>query len=131
VRVDVTGRLSADAETVLYRVMQEAVTNAGKHAMAANICLSLRASDEGVELVIADDGVGFVAETQTHLLQSGHFGLAGMRERMELVGGTFEVLSTPGAGTTVRAWMPEATARRTEGLSTRNDEREMTVTVAR
>src|SRR4029077_21079191 len=86
-RVEIPNRMNPQAETVLYRVMQEAATNVAKHAQAENLWLTLRAAHGGAELLVTDDGIGFVTDEagEQHLLQHGHFGLAGMRARLELV----------------------------------------------
>jgi two-component system sensor histidine kinase UhpB len=89
--------LDADVQLVLYRVAQEALTNAAQHSDAGSVTAELRRSGEGVELKVSDDGRGFsFAEAE------GGLGLAGMRERALLVGGEVMVESRPGHGTTVR-----------------------------
>jgi signal transduction histidine kinase len=95
------GRLAPDIETVLYRVTQESLNNVSKHAGAARVTVSLAADNGSVRLRINDDGVGFDPTSASRLLGQGHFGLAGMRERVEMVGGRLQIDSGPGAGTTV------------------------------
>lgn len=92
------GRLSPELETVLYRLVQEALTNVAKHARAEHVEVTVVARDGRVELTVQDDGSGFDV-TQP---RSG-FGLIGMQERVVLADGTLEVRSAPGEGTTVRA----------------------------
>ena len=99
------GRLAPDLETVLYRVTQESLDNLGKHAGASRVTVSLAAEDGSVRLRINDDGVGFDPVTAARLLSEGHFGLAGMRERVEMVGGRISIDSTPGKGTSVAVEM--------------------------
>jgi signal transduction histidine kinase len=94
-------RLEPDLETVLYRVTQETLNNVGKHAGASRVTVSLAAENGSVRLRINDDGVGFDPTAAGRLLSEGHFGLAGMRERVEMVGGRLQIDSGPGAGTTV------------------------------
>jgi signal transduction histidine kinase len=94
-------RLAPDLETVLYRVTQETLNNVGKHAGASRVTVSLAAENGSVRLRINDDGVGFHPVAASKLLSEGHFGLAGMRERVEMVGGHLTVDSRPGEGTTV------------------------------
>ena len=94
-------RLDPDLETVLYRVTQETLNNVGKHAGASRVTVSLAAENGSVRLRINDDGVGFDPITASRLLSEGHFGLAGMRERVEMVGGHLSIDSAPGHGTTV------------------------------
>lgn len=93
--------LSANAESMLYRVVQEALTNVASHAAARHVQVAVRPREHGIEAIVADDGVGFEAASS-----SGGFGLLGMRERAMLMGGELEVQTAPGAGTTVRFVMP-------------------------
>jgi signal transduction histidine kinase len=99
------GRLAPDLETVLYRVTQESLNNIGKHAGASRVTVLLAAENGSVQLRINDDGVGFDPVAASRLLSEGHFGLAGMRERVEMVGGRLVVDSVPGRGTTVAVEM--------------------------
>jgi signal transduction histidine kinase len=97
-------RLSREAETTLYRVIQEALTNVTKHADASRVSILLQRKDRAVLAVVEDDGAGFEpAETRADAL-----GLAGMRERVLLVGGRLLVESSPGGGTTLVAEVPVA-----------------------
>ncbi|MBN2387538.1 MAG: sensor histidine kinase [Anaerolineales bacterium] len=90
--------LSPDVEQCIYRVTQEILENAVAHAGAKGICLHLAESGGSLRLVARDDGSGFDIEAAD---KTGHFGLLGMRERARLVGGTLEVTSQPGKGTTI------------------------------
>lgn len=100
-------RLSPELETILYRITQESLTNVAKHAKARNVSVTVDQQDgDTVRLRVRDDGVGFDAGNGPQLLREGHFGLAGMRERASLVGGTMEVGSLPGHGTTVEVRLP-------------------------
>jgi signal transduction histidine kinase len=95
-------RIASEAETTLYRVIQEGLTNIVKHATAQRVSILLQRKDTSVVAVIEDDGSGFdVAATRADAL-----GLAGMRERVSLAGGRLQVESTPGAGTTLVAEVP-------------------------
>ncbi|WP_147075477.1 GAF domain-containing sensor histidine kinase, partial [Meiothermus hypogaeus] len=94
--------LSLEAKEALYRVAQEALNNIAKHAKAHKAHLRLQQANGMVQLEICDDGVGFDSQRE----YSGHLGLVSMRERIERLGGRFEVVSSPGAGTTVRANLP-------------------------
>ncbi|HEX8858949.1 MAG TPA: sensor histidine kinase [Actinomycetes bacterium] len=103
VNADTTTQLTGEQETVLYRVTQEALSNVAKHARASRVWVLL-ASDNGLtRLQIRDDGIGFdPATTSTaELVEHGHFGLAGMRERVEMVGGRLLIDSGCGRGTTI------------------------------
>jgi signal transduction histidine kinase len=100
------GRLLPEIETVLYRVIQEALTNVVKHAGARRVSIVLTQRGDGIRAIVEDDGRGFEAGDVRH----DALGVIGMRERVALVGGTLEVESAPGAGTTLAAYVPVATA---------------------
>lgn len=100
------GPLSPNSETVIYRVVQEALANVAKHARATLTTVSLTQSGNGVEVVVRDNGKGFNARTGAEMLRRGHFGLVVMRERVELAQGHFEVKSAPLTGTEVTVWLP-------------------------
>jgi two-component system sensor histidine kinase UhpB len=87
----------------LYRVAQEALHNASKHANHRTMRLTLHRSGDSVELTIADDGSGFFPDSPR---ARRHLGLVSMEERVRLVGGTFRLTSSPGEGTTVFARVP-------------------------
>ena len=91
----------------IYRVVQEALNNVGKHARPRNIRVELVASDEGLALEIADDGSGFEPGMIPQGAGKG-IGLESMRERVELTGGRFEIGSAVGEGTAIRASWPES-----------------------
>ncbi len=93
-------------ETLAYRVVQEALSNAGKHAEAVRIGVAVEAVAGQLRIEVTDDGVGFDAARAREFLRMGRVGLASMRERVELANGTFMVHSTPGRGTTVVATLP-------------------------
>jgi len=101
-------RPTALIETAVYRLVQEALNNVSKHSHARHAALTVRATRTSIEIVVSDDGVGF----EPALVREG-FGLVGMRERAALLGGTLEIDSKTGSGTTVRAEIP---------LTTRADE---------
>lgn len=109
--LDETGgrQVPQDVETVVFRIVQEALNNAVKHAKASTISVIVGQRDGRLSVVVEDDGRGFdVAEVErreTPELSEG-FGLRGMRERAELVGGTLTLESQPGRGTTVRLEVP-------------------------
>lgn len=117
VNVSVKGlrrRVPADVELVLYRVLQEALNNVAKHAMAATVSVSLSRRHNEVTLRIWDNGVGFDVNSGRPADGSG-LGLFGMRERLALVGGEAEVQSVRGKGTTVTARVPLAGERYKNG----------------
>lgn len=91
----------------LFRAVQEVLNNAQKHAAPSKVEIRLALGGEDVWLSIVDDGRGFRVPTQLErLLDEQHFGLIGLRERLDLVHGTLEVLSAPDQGTQIRIWVP-------------------------
>ncbi len=100
------GPLPPDSETVVYRVVQEALTNVAKHARASLVTVSISQSGQGLRVVVWDNGKGFNPRSQHEMLRNGHFGLVVMRERVELASGRFEVKSAPLTGTQVIVWIP-------------------------
>jgi two-component system, NarL family, sensor histidine kinase UhpB len=108
VRVEGVGRLeSPEAELALYRIVQEAITNALRHSRARRIRVEVERSNGVVMATVRDDGAGFDAEAILRAPMGEHgLGLFGMRERAEYVGGRVEIRSSPGGGTTVRAAVP-------------------------
>jgi len=93
--------LDDDVQLVLYRVAQEALTNAARHSEAQRVEVSLRRSKQEVGLEVSDDGRGFAFEQAEQGL-----GIGGMRERALLIGAELTIESRPGAGTTVRLHVP-------------------------
>jgi signal transduction histidine kinase len=97
-------RADAALRTVLYRVAQEALTNVSRHAHASHVTVSIEQRPQDLCMKITDDGQAFDVE---HALQSGkRLGLLGMRERLEMVGGSFSITSVTGQGTTIEARLP-------------------------
>jgi signal transduction histidine kinase len=94
--------LAPDLETAIYRIVQEALTNIVKHANASSVSIIVMASGETVRLVIEDDGTGFDQAT----VREGALGLVGIRERVAILGGRFELESAPGDGTTIVVELP-------------------------
>lgn len=94
-------RLDGELETVVYRLAQEALNNVAKHSRAGRAQLRVRGDAERLAVLVSDDGEGFDPTAAT----SG-FGLAGMRERIELAGGELQIESRPGAGARVVASVP-------------------------
>lgn len=107
--------LSPSVRYELFCIVREALRNAHDHGAARHVRIGLH-DDEPVTLTLADDGSGFaVPGDLADLAHAGHFGLIGMRERAELVGGHLRVDSTPGRGTTVEAVVPRAAPGEPEG----------------
>lgn len=114
VTVDVTGdpdRYDAASLTALYRAAQEGLTNARRHAHATTVSVSVTFDGSGARLVVADDGHGFApAQHQRQVAEGGRegFGLLGMRERVQLLGGQVSVDSVHGTGTVITVTIPRA-----------------------
>jgi signal transduction histidine kinase len=95
--------ISGDVAVNLYRVVQEALTNVIRHAAAENVTISLIWEPPNLKLTVQDDGQGFIIpDTLYPSTVEGHFGLVGMRERVDLIGGQWKLESAPGQGTAVR-----------------------------
>ena len=96
-------------DTTVFRVVQEAVSNALRHARATLIRVTLRAESDALRLVVEDDGVGFDPEAVSQRVKRGeHLGLLGMTERVRNAGGTIELDSRPGAGSRIEVTVPFA-----------------------
>jgi nitrate/nitrite-specific signal transduction histidine kinase len=100
---------SGTVATTLYRITCEAIVNARKHAAGSTVTVKLSDRDAGYAVTVRDDGPGFVPEG-TGYSPTGHVGLSSMRERSEALGGSWSLESRPGAGTTVRCWVPREDA---------------------
>jgi signal transduction histidine kinase len=96
-------RLPLEIETALFRIVQEALTNVVLHAQAKRADVLLSYKNQQVSAMVEDDGVGFVP---TSAINDEQLGLFGMRERVEMLGGSLTIESSPGKGTTVRAEAP-------------------------
>jgi PAS domain S-box-containing protein len=95
-------RLPAILENALYRIAQEALTNAWKHSQSKKVKVALLQHGPRIRLTVQDWGIGF----QPDAVSSGHFGLEGIRERVRLLGGTLHIQSTPGAGSLLQIEVP-------------------------
>jgi PAS domain S-box-containing protein len=100
-----TDVLPKEHEIGLYRIAQEALNNVAKHARARNVAVLLQRRSDQVWLIVEDDGVGFDT-AQVFAARGTRLGVAGMRERASLLGGTLDVESNPGRGTTLVARIP-------------------------
>ena len=99
--------LAPELERAIVRIVGEALRNVAQHAQAKSATVTLDYGADAVVVTIADDGLGFDAQTTGPIAEShGHFGLLGMRERAEAVGGTLAFESAPGTGTRVIATVP-------------------------
>lgn len=100
-------RISDETRTALFRIYQEALSNVIKHAKAGEVHITLRLSEDQAELLVSDDGVGFrMPGHWVEFARQQHFGVVGMIERAEAIGGRVEISARPGRGTSVRARVP-------------------------
>lgn len=105
-------RLNPDVETHLYRIMQESLNNIVKHAHASRVNVLLDLNDNGVTLIVEDNGIGFDNARIEDAREAGRgLGLLGMKERVILIGGSVEIESNPGEGTTLFIRVPNAVER--------------------
>ncbi|OGN80796.1 MAG: hypothetical protein A2X23_00260 [Chloroflexi bacterium GWC2_73_18] len=102
--------LSPASEVQLLRVVQEALTNVRKHAGASSAVVRVGAAGDGTSITVEDDGIGFDPSRIAEALERG-FGTRAMRERVEQIGGTLQILSAPGQGTRVVARLPAEPGR--------------------
>ena len=96
------GRLPSILENALYRIVQEALTNACKHSKSKKVTVTMTQEGQDVRLEVRDWGIGFDPES----VEKGHFGLEGIRQRVRLLGGRLTIESTPGSGTLVQVVVP-------------------------
>ena len=100
VQADAVSSLPAAVEVAAYRIVSEALTNVARHAGAAACTVTLRLADSELAVQVRDDGAGIAEEVVAGV------GLRSMRERVDELGGRYEVVCPPQGGTTVRAWLP-------------------------
>lgn len=99
---DPTPPLPDPVKETVVRTVAEALTNIANHARARNVEVNVRMQNQNLLVTIQDDGVGFDASS----IPSGHYGILGIKERVRLVNGSFEIQSTRGRGTTLRIEIP-------------------------
>ncbi len=100
-------RLSAEVELAIYRIVQEALSNAVRHSEAGTVAILFSFRNGDIQAEVRDDGVGFdVPPKASALAASGKFGLMGMYERADLIGAELSIESEPGGGTRVRLTLP-------------------------
>ncbi len=104
-------RLDQDQRMVLFRIAQEALTNVARHAHASRVEVSIHKQPDGVCLRISDNGQAFDVNHSLRTQGKNQLGLLGMRERLEMVGGHLEIISTPDTGTVILARIPFDTSR--------------------
>jgi signal transduction histidine kinase len=107
----IEARLSPELETALFRVSQEAITNIAKHSRAETVLIQVLERDDVIAIEIEDDGEGFdPSSLPPPAARERGLGLLGMRERVELFGGTIEIESAPGRGTRIAVSAPIQTS---------------------
>jgi signal transduction histidine kinase len=104
-------QLDSTRRTVLFRVVQEALTNVARHAQASRVEVSIQKLPGRIRMKIKDDGKSFQVQRVLQAKGNKHLGLLGMRERLEMIGGNFGVESAPGKGTIVQAQIPLGNGR--------------------
>jgi signal transduction histidine kinase len=104
-------QLDTAKRTVLYRIAQESLTNVARHAKASRADVSIQKLPDGIGMKIKDDGKSFRVESVLQGRTGKRLGLLGMRERVEMIGGTFGIESAPGQGTIVQVAIPFAPVR--------------------
>ncbi len=97
---------TATGLTVLYRIAQEALTNVAHHSKASRVDVTIESLENIIRMTIQDDGQGFVVIGKAESRKKSRLGLIGMKERAEMAGGSFEVVSAPGGPTTLRVEIP-------------------------
>ncbi len=110
--------LNHDLELAVFRIVQEAMTNAAKHSDAKSVQIMLGKRENKLSIEIIDDGKGIL---ETELDGTTSFGLLGMRERASIIGGNLEIFGAPGKGTTVRLVIGDYKQRSLRGYNTTND----------
>lgn len=104
---DVDKIFESDAEMSIYRIVQESLNNVMKHASASTVEVFLKTSKRNLTILVSDDGTGFdPKKTMIRTTDKGGFGLLGISERVKMLGGTEEIESSPGAGTTILIRIP-------------------------
>jgi two-component system NarL family sensor kinase len=106
ITVDVGSDISTHIEQLIFRTAQEAMRNVGEHAAATHVDLAVSGDNGALSLRVSDDGRGFDEPTLSQRRSEGHMGLAMLRDLAEAAGGTLEVRSAPGSGTTVELEVP-------------------------
>ena len=122
-------RLPAPVETILFRIAQEALNNVARHADASQVAIRLSCDGTTTRLAIQDNGVGFDTQSALQVNPSRPgWGLMGIHERVTLAGGTFQIESAPGKGTTLRVAIPHSWADPTPNQGSTNGREDTTGT---
>lgn len=101
---DMNERLPERVETILYRIVQEALTNVAKHSQATRVDLIMKKEENRLTLILEDNGIGF---DDTFIHPQEHLGLSGMRERVEMIAGKLSIETSPGIGTAIFVTVPD------------------------
>ena len=109
---DRSDQLDSAKRTAFYRLAQEALTNVARHAHASYVNVTVQKLARSITMEVADNGKGFEVDRVLIAKGNNRLGVLGMRERVQMVGGQFELESTPGMGTTIRAQIPVGKGRR-------------------
>jgi signal transduction histidine kinase len=109
---DRSDRLDSAKRTAFYRLAQEALTNVARHAHASYVKVTVQKLARAITMEVADNGKGFEVDRVLIAKGNNRLGVLGMRERVQMVGGQFKLVSTPGTGTTIRAEIPVGKDRR-------------------
>lgn len=117
VATDIHPHLPMHLETALYRICQELLNNVRKHAGARRVEVNLESGKEEVRMIVIDDGRGFDVDAYHNLRPETSFGLAGVTERVELVGGRLDITSEPGRGTRAEVRIPVERGLGAEGAA--------------
>ena len=100
-------RLAPDVELALYRIVQESLSNIKRHARATQASVMVDFSAQAIHIKVIDNGAGFeVPKIPAEFVSSGHFGLAGLYERAQLIGARLEIKSVSGKGTQLSIYLP-------------------------
>lgn len=105
VRDDLAAEPAVGVREIAYRIVQEALVNARKHAHAREVRVVLASDHGGLRVRVTDDGVGF-DPARLDLARPGHLGMLAMRDRAQMVGGRLDIDSQPGSGTIIEFWIP-------------------------
>lgn len=105
------GDCALPAKIALYRILQEALANGHRHSGASRQRVTVARADTAIALTVADDGQGFdpdrvLAQEADVGVEGGHYGLRGIQDRVAMLGGTFELVSAPGRGTSLTVTLP-------------------------
>ena len=100
------GRLTTPVETALYRIVQEALNNATRHAQASRATIRLEQNGHLIRCLVSDDGIGFDVPAALNKKGDKGLGLIGIRERLNAIGGVYRIISAPGQGTTLQVEIP-------------------------